>query len=254
MAIHNLSRKLTTRWKIAVASHCKCRVTFLEFSGCESLLSYRVAMIKYCYKQGLVLTELFQEPTLDFHVETEKSRHEVNTSDKPPVGNCLKSMSDGVNSVENNHFTFETKDQYFYQPTLKLVMEGMASKSEGSLMDLFMSFGKVVKLSKAGDVTFVTFFRETEGLYKAVRHLNSLAIGGSKLKVQVVTEGRCATVSHKWGSRIEDIGKSHLETKTKGERTLPVQNFRNEFNPSVKLLTISEIQKKEMHEWKTVWD
>ena len=189
MAIHNLSRKLTTRWKIAVASRCKCRVTFLEFGGCESLLSYRVAMIKYCYKQGLVLTELFQEPTLGFHVETEKSRHEV--------GDCLKSMPDGVNSVENNHFTSETKDQYFYQPTLKLVMEGMASKSEGSLMDLFMSFGKVVKLSKAGDIAFVTFFRETEGLYEAVRHLNSLAIGGSKLKVQVVTEGRCATVSHK---------------------------------------------------------
>ena len=91
----------------------------------------------------------------------------------------------------------ETKNQYFYQPTLKLVMEGMASKSEGSLMDLFMSFGKVVKLSKAGDVAFVTFFRETEGLYEAVRHLNSLAIGGSKLKVQVVTEGRCTTVCRK---------------------------------------------------------
>ena len=32
--------------------------------------------------------ELFQEPTLDFHAEKEKSRHVVNTSDKPTVQTC----------------------------------------------------------------------------------------------------------------------------------------------------------------------
>ena len=164
-------------------------------------------MIKYCYKQGLVLTELFQDPTFDFHVEKEKRGHEVNASDKRPVANGLKSMSGGVNSAENRYLASEIEDQYFYQPTLKLTMEGLASKSEGSLMDLFMSYGKVVKFSKAGDVAFVKFFRETEGLYEAIRHLNFLAIEGSKLKVQVVTEGRCTTGCLQGGSRIEDIGK-----------------------------------------------
>ena len=218
---------------------------FLEFGECESFLSYRVAIIKYCWQNGLALTELFQEPTLDPRVAEEKSGWEINTADKPSVTDCLKIMS-----AENMYLASDIKDQYLYQPTLKFAVEGLASKSEEALMRLFMSYGRVVKFSKADDVAFVRFFRETEGLYEAVRHLNSLAIEGSKLTVKVVTEGRCTTICHRGGYRIEDR-RSHFETKPKDS---PGSKVRERMDSLRRIARTFRDTRKEMCEWKTTWN
>ena len=191
-------------------------------------------MIKYCWQNGLALTELFQEPTLN--VEEEESGCEINIPDKPLVTNCLKSTS--------------SENRYFASPTLKFAVEGLASKSEEALMRLFLSYGRVVKFSKAGDVAFVRFFRETEGLYEAVRHLNSLAIEGSKLKVQVVTEGRCTTICHKGRFSVEDR-RSHLETKPKDS---PGSKIQERINFLRRIARTFRDTRKEMRQWKTTWN
>ena len=135
----------------------------LEFYGCSSLLSYRIAMVKYCFKYNLPQSELFQELKAHWYSGGFNQDHETSRE-------LHRSLVLGRPNV-----TFEVR--------------GISSITIDILRGIFSAYGRVVKLEKVEDVTYVSFERETEGLYEALRNINSLQIGDSELRVRLVTPG-----------------------------------------------------------------